>query len=340
LASQGDVGSILKRSTVIDGLVAGGHGEGLVQHMLENDISAGNWTVAAHNDDMVSAAVRMESIRWIVARVPDSAFVVEDAGDIDRARREGKYAIIIGFQGAEPIGHEFHMVAVFWRLGLRILGLTYNQRNLLGDGCLEPENRGLTHFGIQVVRDCNALGILVDLTHAGERTSLDAIALSTKPCVFSHSNAIALRPNPRNVTDEQMKAIAEKGGVTCLSAFSDFVGDTKGGRRPTLDDLTRHVEYAVDLVGVDHVGIGSDIHVGHGALAWWDNNTKRRYPEITGGMTAETHNVVGYDDYSGIPQVAERLHKRGYKAGDLEKILGGNLRRVLMASLPPATTAT
>jgi membrane dipeptidase len=334
LSNQGDLSTILRRTMTIDGLVAGGHSESLVRHMLECGIAAGNWTVAAHNDDMVSAAVRMESIRWIVGRIPESVLVVDRAGDLERARRENKYAILIGFQGAEPIGREFHLLAVFWRLGLRILGLTYNQRNLLGDGCLEPENRGLTHLGIQIVRDCNALGILVDVTHAGQRTSLDAIELSTKPCVFSHSNPKALRPSPRNVTDEQMKAVAAKGGLTCLSGFSDFVGDTRDGVRPTLDDLIRQIEYAVELIGIDHVGIGSDIHIGHGAAAWWDNNTRRRYPEITGGMTAETHNVVGYDDYSAIGQIAKRLLDRGYASGDVDKILGGNLRRVLIATLP------
>jgi membrane dipeptidase len=339
MTNQGDVGAIFKEGIVIDGLVAGNHSEGLVNHLLACGMTAGNWTVAGHSDDLVSAAVRMEGSRWIVGRLPNKAFIVENAEDVDRAKREGGYGIILGFQGAEPLGHEFHLVAVFWRLGLRILGLTYNQRNLVGDGCLEPENRGLTHFGIQVVRDCNSLGILVDLTHAGEKTSLDAIEISTKPCVFSHSNPAATRSNPRNVTNGQMKAVAEKGGVTCLSAFSDFVGDTRGGRRPALNELTGQIEYAVDVVGIDHVGIGSDIHIGFGTAAWWDNNTKRRYPETTGGMTAETHNVLGYEDYKGVAQVAEGLLKRGYGPGDLRKILGGNLQRVLTAVLPRGTTS-
>ena len=334
MSTQGNVGAIFKDGIVIDGLVAGNHGEDLIRHLRDCEMTAGNWTVAGHSDDVASALLRMEGVRWVVGRLPDRALLVENADDVARAKREGRYGILMGFQGAEPIGHEFHLVAVFWRLGLRVLGLTYNERNLLGDGCLEPENRGLTHYGIQIVRDCNSLGVLVDLTHAGERTSLDAIAISTKPCIFSHSNPVATRANPRNVTDGQMKAAAENGGVTCLSAFSDFVGDTKGGRRPTLDELTRQIEYAVDLVGTDHVGIGSDITIGHGGAAWWDNNTRRRYPEITGGMTGETHNILGYDDYKGIHRVAEGLLNRGYAPGDVRKILGGNLQRVLTAVLP------
>ena len=334
MTAQGDVGTLFKDGIIIDGLVAGGASEDLVRHLLDCDITAGNWTVAGHSDDVASASLRMEGVRWVVGRVPDMALIVENADDVERAKREGRYGIIMGFQGAEPIGHEFHMVAVFWRLGLRILGLTYNDRNLLGDGCLEPENRGLTHYGIQIVRDCNSLGIVVDLTHAGERTSLDAIAISTKPCLFSHSNPLATRANPRNVTDGQMKAVAEKGGVICLSAFSDFVGDTRGGRQPILDDLTRQIEYAVDLVGIEHVGIGSDILIGFGRAAWWENNTKRRYPETTGGMTGETHNILGYENYKGVPRVAEGLLKRGYRPDDVRKILGGNLHRVLTAALP------
>jgi membrane dipeptidase len=333
MTSKSDTAADSKDWLVVDGLVAGSHGEDLVRHLLDCGITAGNWTVAAHSDDLVSALLRMESVRWIVKRLGGLAQIVQSSDDVDRAKREGRYGIIMGFQGAEPIGHEFHVLAVFWRLGLRILGLTYNDRNLVGDGCLEPENRGLTHYGMQIVRDCNTLGIVVDLTHAGERTSLDAIRLSTRPCVFSHSNPKATRANPRNVTDEQMKAVAEKGGVTCLAAFSDFVGDTAGGRRPSVEDLVRQVEYAVDRVGIDHVGLGSDVIMGFGRAAWWDNNTKRRYPETTGGMTAESHNISGYDDYKGLLTVAHNLRAKGYSSEDVRKILGGNLQRVLAAVL-------
>jgi len=333
MTDQSEVSVLFEEGIAIDGLIGGNHGESLVRHLLECGMTAGNWTVASHSDDAVSAMRRMEGCRWIAGRLRNEALIVEKADDIERAKRERRYGIIMGFQGAEPIGHEFHLVAVFWRLGLRVLGLTYSQRNQLGDGCLEPENRGLTHLGIQVVRDCNALGIVVDLSHAGEKTSLDAINISTKPCIFSHSNPAATRPNPRNVTDGQMRAVAEKDGLVCLAAFSDFVGDTRGGNRPTIDQLVRQIDYAVDLVGVDHIGIGSDIWLGFGEAPWWDNNTKRRYPETTGGMTGETHSILGYEDYKGVARVAEGLLRRGYRSEDLKKILGGNLHKVLMTVL-------
>jgi len=337
MVDRADVRTIIGRGITVDGLIGGNYGEALVHHLLECGVTLGNWTAGSHSDDMLSAMRRMEEFRWIVGRLPGQSLIVEHGEDIERAKREGEFGIIMGFQGAEPIGREFHVLSIFWRLGLRILGLTYNQRNHVGDGCLEPENRGLTHFGIQVVRDCNALGIVVDLSHSGEKTSLDAIEVSTRPCIFSHSNPAATQSNPRNITDEQMKAVAKKGGVIGLSAFCDFVGDTRGGRVPTLDELVRQISYAVDLVGIDHVGIGSDIELGSSRAAWWNNNTRRRYPEVTGGMTAETHNIKGYDDYNGFTLVAEGLLKRGYAPANCEKILGGNFLRVLSAVLPKHT---
>jgi len=333
MASQSEARTIVKEGITIDGLIASNYGEGIVHHLLECGVTAGNWTAGSHSDDMLSAMRRMEVFRWIVGRLPGRALIIEGTEDIDVAQREGKFGIIMGFQGAEPIGSEFHLLSIFWRLGLRILGLTYNQRNLIGDGCLEPENRGLTHFGIQIVRDCNSLGVVVDLSHSGEKTSLDAIDVSRKPCIFSHSNPAMTQSNPRNVTDRQMKAVAEKGGVIGLAAFADFVADTRGGRLPTIDDLIKQFEYAVDLVGIDHVGIGSDAVLGVSDAPWWDNNTKRRYPELTGGMTAETHQIKGYEDYGGIIRIAEGLLKRGYSRADLGKILGGNFHRVFSAGL-------
>jgi microsomal dipeptidase-like Zn-dependent dipeptidase len=128
---------------------------------------------------------------------------------------------------------------------------------------------GLKHFGIEIVRYCNELGVLLDCSHAGERTSLDMIEMSEKPCIFSHSGAKALRDNLRNISDTQIKNCAAKGGVIGCPVFSDFVADTTGGHHPSPDDWGKHVDYVVNLVGIDHVGIGGDILAAPGgAVAW------------------------------------------------------------------------
>lgn len=324
---------IFQNNIIIDGLMVRAE-EKMLRDVRGLGFTAGNVTVAGHEASTLDAMKRMEQHRWVIDRMSEKAMIIHTLADLDRAHREGMFGVIFGFQGSQPIGHDFHLVAIFWRLGLRVLGLTYNDRNAIGDGCLEPENRGLSRFGIEVARECNRLGIVIDLSHAGRRTSLDAIDISEHPCVFTHSNPDATWQNPRNITDEQMKKVAARGGVVGLGAWSNFVGDSSSGRHPTRAEYVRQIEYAVDLIGPDHVAIGTDIFVGRSHDAWWDANTKRRYPELSGGMTAERHNIAGFDDYSGFVRTAEDLHRRGYKEEHLKKILGGNWYRVFSQVLP------
>jgi membrane dipeptidase len=148
---------------------------------------------------------------------------------------------------------------VFHKLGVRVVGLTYNNRNVVGSGCLEPDDGRMTRFGLEVVREMNRLGILVDLTHVGNRTSLDAAAASSAPVVFSHSNAKAVRNNPRNLTDEQIRACAATGGVIGIATFADFVGT----RLPTPHGSISGTSTMSCIAGEDHVGIGTDIFADH-----------------------------------------------------------------------------
>ena len=261
--------------------------------------------------------------------MPDRVAIVESAADLDSSEHDGKVRILMGFQGAEPIGHNFHMLTVFHKLGVRIIQLTYNEANALGSGCLEPNDTGLTHLGVQCVRDMNRLGMLVDLTHVGEKTSLDAIAVSDVPVVFTHSSVRALRDNPRNLTDRQLDAVAESGGVVGLATFADFVGDTTKGQ-PTMEQFIDHIAYAVDRIGIDHVGIGTDIMETAGpAGIWWNNNTRRRYPEICGAMDEHMHGISDFDLWDDFPNATQALRSRGFSDDDVRKIVGGNFLRVL-----------
>jgi membrane dipeptidase len=254
--------------------------------------------------------------------------LVERVADIEQARRQGKFGVILGFQGAETLEARFHLLAVYHKLGVRVVGLTYNNRNVVGAGCLEPDDGRMTRFGLEVVREMNRLGILVDLTHVGNRTSLDAAAASSAPVVFSHSNAKAVRDNPRNLNDEQIRACAATTGVVGIATFADFVGDTSRGRRPTLEEYFRHIDYVAQLVGVDHVGIGTDIFSDPTSGTWWNSNTRMRYPEICGGMTYETHGLLGFEHHAEFPAVVEAMIKHGYSEADILKIAGGNWMRV------------
>ena len=248
---------------------------------------------------------------------------VERVEDIFEAKKNGQLGVIFGVQNSSWIEAERERIRILYKLGLRSLQLTYMERNLVGDGCLEPENRGLTNFGMQVVRECNRLGILIDCSHVGHRTTLDAAKLSPKPIVISHTAVRAITENPRCVTDEQMKAVAGKGGTIGITTFSPFI---RTDRQPTLDDYLGHFDYAIDLIGEDHVTFATD---------WFDGKTKANwatpwyYPEVTQGKKYGGLGLIGFAQRSELVNVVEGMLKRGYSAARIKKLLGGNFIRVL-----------
>jgi membrane dipeptidase len=248
---------------------------------------------------------------------------VEKFDDILEAKKRGQLGVIFGVQNTSWIGTQRERIRILHKLGLRTLQLTYMERTHVGDGCLEPENRGLTNFGMQVVRECNRLGILVDCSHVGERTSLDAAKLSTKPIVISHTAVRAITENPRCVTDEQMKAIAGKGGTIGITTFSPFI---RTERQPTLDDYLDHFDYAINLIGEDHVTFATD---------WFDGKTKANwatpwyYPEVTQGKKYGGLGLIGFANRAELVNVVQGMLKRNYSPERIRKLLGGNFIRVL-----------
>jgi membrane dipeptidase len=248
---------------------------------------------------------------------------IECVEDIHDAKRKGQLGIIFGVQSPTWIDGKRERVRLMYKLGLRSLQLTYMERNALGDGCLEPENRGLTSFGMQIVRECNRLGILVDCSHVGHQTTLDAIKESRKPIVISHTAVRALVDNPRCVTDEQMKAVAEKGGTIGITTFSPFI---RRDRQPTLDDYLNHFDYAIDLIGEDHVTFATDWFDGKTRVNW---ATPLFYPEVTQGKQYGGLGLEGFSKRSELTNVVSAFIDRGYSAERIKKLLGGNFMRVL-----------
>lgn len=319
---------VYRQALVFDGLLAATPSGRVVDALLAAGISGCNWTVSSHSDETLTAITKLTQFYWLIEQLPDRTLLVEREADLVRAKREGKLGIVLGFQGGTPLGRNPHLVRVFHRLGVRIIQLTYNEGNALAPGVLEPSDGPLTSLGRQVVQEMNRTGVLVDLSHVGRRASLDAIALSADPVIFSHSNPRALHDNPRNITDEQMRACAATGGVVGLATFSAFVGDTANGRHPGLDDFFRQMDHALAVVGPDHVGIGTDIFLDPTDGVWWRAVTGRLYPEVSQGMTYETHNIAGFMHHADFPSVAEAMLARGHDQATVGKILGNNWRRV------------
>ncbi len=170
--------------------------------------------------------------------------------------------------------------------------------------------------------------MVVDLSHVGERTSLDAIEVSSRPAIFSHSNAGAVTPHARNISDETIRAVAARGGLVCATPYGPCSSaDPARGLRATLDDFLRHIDHIAGLVGVDHVGIGTDQFEGKGE-AEWNATTKRRYPESVEASSFDNVRTAGFESVSPWPLITEKLLERGYSADDVRKIVGGNFLRV------------
>jgi len=273
---------------------------------------------------------------WRVARTYPNVRIALTAEDIVEAKRQGQAALVLVSQGGDFIGQNLHRLDVFHRLGLRMMIPVYNVRGPLGDGCLEPQNGGLSRLGICWVEECERLGIVIDLTHVGERTSLEIMERATRPLVFSHSNPKALVDGPRNITDEQMRRCAEGGGVVGVTNWGPLNFRSGSKTRPTLAQYFEAVDHVVQLVGIDHVAIGTDMS--HGTYPDGDlvrarpNAGGAGYPElIESSPRSRLRYVEGFDDYGQIAAVAEALQARGYSEADVKKILGENFLRVFRA---------
>ena len=263
---------------------------------------------------------------------PDVLLRIKSAADLARAKESGRLGIIYGFQDATPLGDDPERVKLFSRFGVRVIQLTYNRRNLLGDGCLEPANAGLSRLGTQVVERMNEQGVLIDLSHCGHRTTLDAIAASKKPVAITHAGCAAVADLPRNKTDEELRALAAKGGVVGIY-FMPFLR-TKG--QPKAEDLIRHVEHAVDVAGEDHVGLGTDGGISRVELT--PEYVKRFHDDIANrrklGISApgESEGVYTFIPDLNTPRrfetLAGLLRERGHSEARVGKILGGNFARL------------
>ena len=206
---------------------------------------------------------------------------------------------------------------ILFRLGYRVIQLTYNRRNLLGDGCSERVDGGLSKFGVAVIERMNKLGMLIDLSHVGPKATMEAIEFSKVPVSFTHANAKALCDHFRNKSDEALKAVAKRGGVIGINVISSYI-QTREGVKPDIEDYYAMMDYVVNLVGVDHVGIGTDISPNWSAEEI--RKTFEVYPELTG---TEAH-LDGLDSLIYFRDLAKGLSDRGYSSQSIRKILGEN----------------
>lgn len=259
---------------------------------------------------------------------------VRQASDVELAKRDGRLGIYLHFQGTDSIERDLDLIDFYKSSGVGIIQLTYNVRNLVGDGCEERTDAGLSRFGIELVRRLNAARIIVDCSHTGERTSLDAIAQSSAPVVLSHSNVRNLHDCPRNVSNELIDAIARSGGIIGVAGFPGMVSDAV---RPSMQQFIAHIDAIVQRAGIDHVGLGIDYYAGQAGVAT-DEQALRSYEEsVRSGLWDASypppphHYPAGMETPQKLPALTQALLDSGYSAADVRKVLGENWLRVMRA---------
>ncbi len=262
----------------------------------------------------------------LIANRPDVFMRVDEEADFDRVREAGKVGVLIGVQNSDHFETPDD-VDFFHGLGQRVSQLTYNARNRIGNGSTERVDGGISDFGVTVIERMNRVGMAVDVSHSGDRTTLDACEISSRPVLFTHSNSRVLSGgHPRTKTDEAIRAMAATGGVMGITGVRMFVRD----REPTtVEHFLDHVDHVRDLVGIEHVGIGSDVDLhGYDDLPEAQNAALRANYKGSYAFR-EKIDIEGIDHPKRMFDVAEGLIRRGYTDEHVRRVLGGNFRRVL-----------
>jgi membrane dipeptidase len=271
----------------------------------------------------------IEAYERHIARKPDRLSRVRATSDIDASVGKRTLGLLYYTQNASPLQDRAERLDDLYRLGVRIVQLTYNTRNLLGDGCLERTDSGLSRFGVEVIERMNAARMLVDVSHCGGATTLDGIRLSKAPVAITHAGCKAVYDHPRNKTDEALKLMADRGGAIGIFQINPYLGAKE---RNTLDDYLRHVDHAVKVAGIDHVGIGSDRE--HRTIPDTEEEKQKLIEELSRlrPVTAATFRWPFFIGELNHPRrmetIAAALSTRGYTAAQVEKIMGGNFYRL------------
>lgn len=302
----------------------------MIDDALASGVSGVNMTlgyVFGDADPYTETVSQLDEWDGIVARTPELLKVLS-ATDIARAKAEGRLGLIYGFQNAAMMGDDLARVDEFAARGVRVVQLTYNAANQVGSGALAPDDKGLTPFGRSLVERLNASRVIVDLSHSGQATCLEAARVSTVPVAITHTGCRALVDLPRNKTDEELRLVASRGGFVGIY-FMPFLAR---GRQVTADDVIAHIEHAIDVCGEDHVGVGTDggftpvddIAAYRAVLAKVIEDRRAAGISAPGESPDIFPFVLEMQGPDQFRELARRLERRGHTQARIDKILGGN----------------
>jgi membrane dipeptidase len=308
--------------------------ERLLRDVRSSGVTAVSMTlsVGSTGDRMMKAIRKIAIFDEKVAAAPDLLMRVRKAADLQSAKATRRLGLIYNFQDSSLFENDLTRVALFQQLGVRVMQITYNTRNLAGDGCLERANSGLSNLGRQLVAAMNQARVVVDLSHSGQRTIAEGIAESQAPPVISHTGCRDLVDRPRNTYDTELKALANKGGVAGIY-FMPFLAVNGAA---TSADLIRHIEHAVNICGEDHVGLGTDGSIsGIELTADYRESLRKEYKSreaqgvaAPGETPDEVEFIADYNEPRRFLHLADDLAVRGWPTRRIEKVLGENFARV------------
>ncbi len=313
---------------LIDGLNICAWDRRIFEEYRQGGVTAVSCTTAVWENFRASMDNVGQWLRWY-DDFADLIMPVHTAADILRAKELGKTGIILSWQNTSPLEDRLDYVRLFKALGVGIMQLTYNTQNYAGSGYQEAKDSGLTGWGDELLDEMAAAGVVCDLSHVGDRTSADVIARTKRPVAFTHVLPRALFDRPRNKPDDLMQGVAGTGGVVGLSLFAPGM---KNGNDSTLADYVEAIDHVVDLVGEDHVAIGTDFSLGHprpGPFLEWCNLDKGRARKLTDFGSKPVKKPAGLERIRDFPNLTRALLQAGYSKERILKIYGGNWMRVL-----------
>lgn len=309
----------------IDGLQYSNWSREIFEQMREGGVSAVHATLVYHENTRETLS-RFGDWNRRFEQHSDLIMPIYEAADIERARETNRVGVFFGAQNCSPIEDDIDMIAVMRRLGLMIMQLTYNNQSLLAAGCYESEDSGVSRFGRQAIEEMNRVGMIIDMSHSSERSTLDALELSSRPVIISHANPESFHPAKRNKSDRVLKAIAESGG---LLGFSLYPFHLKDGPDCTLESFCNMVADTADLMGIDHIGIGTDLCQGQppSVLDWMRNGRWSKQMDFGEGNKNNAgwpRPLSWFKDNRDFPAIIEGLRQKGFSETEVEKIMGLN----------------
>ena len=318
-----------KSAIVIDGLVVSRWSREVFEDMHRGGLTVANCTCSIWEglrDTMINIG------RWKRAFVEHADLImqVRSAADIRTAKALGKVGIILGWQNTSGIEDRLDLLAIYKDAGVSVIQLTYNTQNLVGSGCWEDRDSGLSGFGREVIDEMNRLGMLIDLSHVGPRTSSEAIAYSKRPCAYTHVAPRGAFDNARNKTDEQLREIIDRGGFVGVATYPPFM---KTGANTTLDDCVELFEYMINVCGEANVGIGTDFTQGHGDDFFDWLRQDKGYARRANPGRGRAPFVKGMETLAEYPRLTEAMIRRGWPESRIRAVLGENWLRFLGESI-------